>query len=372
MTVAVFETTHFESAYVPVKLFLKAGHRVTLICPPETRSQMNVLLGAMAGDIEWLPLTNIWSAAKVLALLSTQKYDIIYLNSAERNFSFYRAVMALQRQATCIVTVHDINFLFANEKSGVSITNKQWLLNRTDAFTILTSSLTAELRTKITAEKFVYVVPGGIFCRPEIVVRSPELPVQIVVPGTIDERRRDYTIVLNLLAKAKDRGIRIHVTLLGNSDKRYSANVLPQLEDWARREKNLTMFEEIVPQEQYDLTFRNAHFALVPAKNDVLLNGMQERYGITKSSGAIGDIIRYGKLFFAHSSFTVDEPLKAGWISFNKVSDMVDSISQLFHADAYFRRTELLLQSLEGFSETGIIEKNASLFLRNHSQNFTG
>lgn len=374
MKIALFETYHFEVANTIISLFDKPENEITIFVYPKAYRQLLFLLQHKATRFTWIVRTkdesNRGFIKRIFDYTSTGSYDLLYFNTISDNFITYVYHLNKIKKIRSVLTLHDINGQF-QYKPSLSFTSlvrfigKRLLLNKIAGFNVLAESMVPYLKNKISPGKKIYSIPGSYFDPNQSYFLNFEKnqSVKIVIPGTVDERRRDYSQIKMLLEKADLQYIRIELCLLGVFKTGYSENTRQFCLAYLQKHTNLKIFDaEIIDQPEFDKYMLDCHFIWMPAQPKISISdGIIEEYGKSICSGNIGDAIKYSKPFFIPKTIPLDEPLLNSAIRYETPNDIVRVINDL-NFEVYSGLHQKALDSSGHYTLEKIMSRNPSLF----------
>jgi hypothetical protein len=139
----------------------------------------------------------------------------------------------------------------------------------------------------------------------EISPKSDRL--SIAIPGAIDQRKRDYLIVVQALEIAIPRlQYPISLSLVGKPAGRYGASVISQLRKLEGPNFQLISFDNFLSQESFDQALETTDVFLAPMVVAHQFRIFKEIYGKSKSSGNVSDMISFGKIVIFPTTFHND------------------------------------------------------------------
>ena len=187
--------------------------------------------------------------------------------------------------------------------------------------------------------------------------------LSITIPGSIDTRRRNYELIFDLLYAAQQRNIKISITLLGAFKKGYSENIQKKCTGYLQTNNNLHIYNSpIVDQPEFDRAIRQSHFIWIPLQPvSSISDGVDEQYGISTSSGNMGDIIRHAKPFLAPADLPIETYLEKNCSRYKTINDIVDVLEQL-SPGKYEIMQGVAHQASLHYNKEEIISRNLSLF----------
>lgn len=338
MRIGIFETGHFEVAYTLIRLFDEPGNQVTVFAYAPAARQLKYLMGGNGSRFKWVIKPDTASRRSFIKTIraTVQQEDIrlLLLDSVEDNFLHYARMIRRLSGVRTILTLHDINNYFEYHHNGtlrrfVRNYGKKKLIQAVEEFTVLSSTMEEALRSKLPPGKTVRSIPGSIFNADQY--QEPgktDAVINITVPGSIDERRRDYDSVLTLLELCNSRNIPVKIILLGGLSIAYGARVAARLKAYAQRHDNLIWYEdEIVEQPEFDRVMQATHLIFSPVQIDtVMSDDVREQYGITKSSGNTGDMIRFARPAIIPQALRLSPEFSACVIRYRDIKEIADQL----------------------------------------------
>lgn len=375
MNIAIIEKGHFEVAGTLVSLFDTGYNNITVFVEDESYRQLQLMLPEKVTRYTWVikakDESNRRFISRMFHFLQAGSFDLIYFNTIDNNFIIYANYLKKLKNNNTVLTLHDINGFF-DYKPSLSIRRlvryigKKRLVKIIPAFNILSETLMTRLRSRLPSSKKIYTVPGSFF-EPALFTAktfSTADTISIVIPGSVDTRRRNYELVFDLLHAASQRNKRISITLLGAFKKGYSEEIQKKCIEYQRTHDNLhTCQQEIVDQPEFDKVIRESHFIWIPLQSfSIISDGVEEQYGVSTSSGNIADIIRHAKPFFAPAQLLLESRLEKSCIRYRTVDDIVNVLEQLTPA-SYAVMQEISQQSSLYYTKKNVINANAELFI---------
>ena len=375
MRIGIFETSHFEVSYTLIRLFDLPGNEITLFTHADTARHLHYLLDKDAEKFRWeimpegLPRRNFIMHARNVA--KRNRIELMWLSSAEDNFIFYAWLVKRLPGVRTLLTIHDINNYFEYHSNGtlrryIRNVGKKSLIKAVSEFTVLSSTMEPLLRSKLPEGKTIRIVPGA--CFDEASYTAPpaqEQYINLVVPGTIDIRRRDYAAVFSLLGYCHQQGIAVRVTLLGGFADPYGVQVLEQVKDYASQHNNLFWYDTpTVEQSEFDKVMQEAHFIFSPTQVSTEMgDGVQEQYGLSKSSGNIGDMIRFARPSIMPKELALDTVWSRSVFSYTDIKEIPDLLLEIRdNPSKYIEMQEQALEASRLFTLNGIRAQHPDLF----------
>jgi hypothetical protein len=370
MNIAIFETEHFEGAFPVIKLFDKPGNDITIYTSPETHKRFSDLFGENTGRYTWaiLPVeSKVQFFGTLYKKLKKQNPDILYINTISDNHLLYTWVLRFLSLKRVVLTVHDINCLFESKPSwnfrkAIIHRGKKRLIRQVHEFNVVSDTMTPYLRQK-TKGKNTYAIPGAVF-EDRYSPQNITQPLHIVIPGSLDKRRRDYEEVFQLADAANREKLALEIMLLGGYSDDYGKTITERAELQNGSCKIVCYKTKVVDQREFDRQMDAAHFVFIPSViNTQICGDIPEIYGITKSSGNIFDVIKHAKPFIVPVGLTVAADLQSGCFKYNSIDDIVQFLKKIIISPVeYDQWQKQALENSYKYTIDKVRERNALLF----------
>jgi hypothetical protein len=375
MNIAIIEKGHFEVAYTLISLFDNGHNNITVLVEENSYQQLQLMLAEKANHYTWVIKekneSNRRFIYRIFYFLQQHSFDLIYFNTIEDNFIVYAYYLQRLKTKKIVLTLHDINGFFHYQPSlsirrMVRYIGKKRLLKIIPSFNVLSETLETRLRSGLQASKKIYTIQGSFFdpeCFTPLSFSTGDT-LSLIIPGSVDTRRRNYDLVFDLLYTARQRNIKISVTLLGAFKKGYSENIQKKCTEYLQTNNNLHIYQSsIVDQPEFDSVMRQSHFIWTPLQfASSISDGVKEQYGISTCSGNIADIIRYAKPFFAPGQLPLENYLEKCSSGYTTITDIIHVLEQLTPGK-YNSMQELAYQASLHYTKDKIISRNAGLFI---------
>ncbi|HKP31380.1 MAG TPA: hypothetical protein VJT83_01585 [Chitinophagaceae bacterium] len=371
MNVAIFETEHYEGSYPVIRLFDTGRNNITIFTNEVCHRQFQFLFGTDMNRYTWVVQTSNQTKYDFIYFLGKEvkkrNIDLLWLNTVSNNHIVYATMLASLGNLRTILTIHDINGYFTfvpafNLKRFVRYIGKRRLIRRVNEFNVVGNAMVNHLKKKLPPEKKVYNIPGCVF-EPISYVKNELKDAQainIVVPGSLDVRRRNYAQVFELLDQLSSKNIKVNVTLLGGFNSEYGQWIKDEINLYTDDADDLTVFwNEIVDQPLFDKTMNEAHFVFLPSvQNTILFDGVTETYGESICSGNIFDVIKHARPAIIPSFLNIPPELESSSLRYFAVEE----ICELLQATNYEDIAQKAFSNSMHFTAEALRERNPGLF----------
>ena len=322
---------------------------------------------------------SIHSFLKRVKKICNQKIDLLFINTFPLSVFYIPRFFGFNPKCKTIVTLHTVNawlkprFVFNPRKLIRTIdTNlsvfmaNNLILPKFSAITVIYPPIRDYILKETKYDKKVFTLPFNFFegnIKPDTKIKNK---IQFVVPGQIEEHRRDYNIILDAFEKIFEKYNQIiELVLLGYPVGTYGYNIIKRCKKMQRKGYNIKYFEKFVPEDVYNDFMKNVDFILLPIKvKSRGLGLITEYYGKSKGSAAVYEGIQYAKPLILPQDFIVDENFKTSTLQYKDLEDLEKTLIRLFDdeknvidlkKEAYKNSNHLTLETLQEYFNEEIL-----------------
>ncbi len=374
MRTGIYETEHFEVTYTMIRLCDNGANSIILFTNQPTYRQLRYLLGNDADRYEWILQEEQESKYRFLLRMyrtvKQRNLDTLYLNTINDNFIVHAGQIRMLKNTRVIVTLHAINTFFRFKptlslRRWVRHFGKRALIKVTGEFNVISDTMVNYLKGKLPAHKQVHQVPGAVFeeGQPSYPAMAFNNHLVVVVPGSVDHRRRNYDQVFELLEKSQH--LPVSVVLLGGFAPGFSQEIKERCIHYAALHNNLSFYDTaVVDQPAFDRIMKEAHLVFLPSVIDtVLVDDIAETYGKSICSGNIGDVIKHAKPLVAPVGLALPATLASSIRTYHSISDIVELLGTLINEPgAYQALLDNALHNSRQYTIDKVRAANPSLF----------
>jgi hypothetical protein len=376
MKIAIFETDHFEGSYPVIKLFDNNKNDITIFTYSPAYKQFQYLFSAAPTKYTWIVKPDKTSKYTFIRAMFREirkrKIAVVYLNTISDNFFFYALMIFLLCNTRVIVTMHSVNSYFEYKKSFslrriIRYIGRKMLVSVVKEFNVVGMTMVKHLENKLPPGKKVYCVPGAVFEEGSCIQARPAAGdhITIVIPGSIDDRRRNYEPAFTLLHLSEQSKIPVSITFLGRFYSDYGKRILEKCKAMQLEYTRLNYYEDdTVGQPEFDRVINEASFVFIPSViNTVIEDGVTDVYGTSICSGNLFDIIKHAKPFIIPEQLKIDPFLESSCFRYRTAEDIAAFISLIHkNPESYLVLQQKALEASRNYTIEKVRERNATLF----------
>ena len=346
---------------------------VHVFCPREAWVQCHASLTELPQQPEWQLQEEGVSRTRFLRSfrrwLRPELIERLWINTASDNYWQLARICGRLDSSKVVLMLHSIEAYFSprlqfNLRRIVRVTGK-WLLRRTiRQYAVQSRALLPALRRYLPPGCPVYWIPGCILPNgPEPSTPAP-FPLHLVVAGSIDERRRRYADVEQLI-DLLEKGTRPYrISLLGKPANAEMRQWVDQLRTRTRINVEVAFFDDrLIEQEEYDRVLASAHFIFHPSPSQAVLeDGAVETYGLTVQSGVFADAVRHALPLWVPATLPFDAAVEPMRWSYTSIPQLAQQLAQIDSAEQYQPFHQAAQLAVRAFTVDHIRRYNPALF----------
>jgi|GEM_PF-4058574 len=343
--VFVYEVVHLDWI-IPLAHFMDAAeYKVTFYTSESFESDLRESLQDLYHRFTWIydkPETgNRAFYQKFNHAISGSAYDIILLNSVDSKHLLLYTILAGKKRSKIVFNVHDVNNFFQakfgiNLRKNIRTIGKKLLHTLIDAFIVNADEMRQYIsETNLTTKPVFWLPP--VICTPRIQTRRQE-PFTIVVPGSIDWKRRDYDALLLLLNSLSDAlANRIKLIIAGRPVGDYGRMIISQCSQLQAKGFAIEYFDEEIPEVKFQSIISQSDVILSPLQRETAIHdNISEKYGMTKGSGNVYDAIRHAKPLILPDHVQVYGAISSSCIKYNGIEHLKEIIQLMLENQDYY------------------------------------
>lgn len=246
--------------------------------------------------------------------ISSVKGDLHVFNTLASNYSFWAKNLPEKH----IIRIHNIHTWFDPynhisygksilewRKSATHILYRRWILNdgkyiewirdKANFFSFMSDGNAEYVRQNYPAfvEKIGPVFPNA-WCEDSQLYPFSKDDFRILIPGTPEFKRKDFTAIENLISWAAKQNFHIQIDFAGKAPE-YMYSTLDNLKNKGNANLKIQYFKEFLSNDTFDEMLDRSDLLFFPIKSTTRFKIFEEKYGSSKISGSENDFIRFGK-----------------------------------------------------------------------------
>lgn len=303
----IYETTHVEN--LSALLVLSQGYfsEVTIFIPDYYCRQLQYILSPLdlSFKLNWITQDkekNRTFIKRFFQHILESSYTHLHIGTLDHNIFLFAWHLYRCRHLQISMTLHSINdyrsSLYTDIRNISETAAKQLLYHTVRHYRVLAPAMVDHFKKKF-AKQQVCFIPGN-FNKPTGEPAFPQSVFSIVIPGTVEDKRRDYQQVIHFLnSHAKDLTALapVHIVLAGNAGSVYGKEITKALYQLSVKHGfKLSYFTHPLEQNRYETLYEQADVIWAPViLHTNSLRGVAEISGVSHSPGFITDQIYFGK-----------------------------------------------------------------------------
>ncbi|TCJ19298.1 glycosyltransferase family 1 protein [Flaviaesturariibacter flavus] len=347
MNIVLYEREHFEILGSLLQVLNTGAHRLHLLLPAWMDNYRDTLPPGAA--VHHLPEEPAAHPKAVEQLCREKSAELLVLGTVSfRHWQFAAVCRSLAPGMQTLLYVHDANDLLTPQRGTglrgwARYLGKLRLRRAVSAYVVLLDEMKAYLEKKNPTGKPVLVIPGAFYDAALATDPEPDRMV-LAIPGSIDSARRNYSDVKAFADLLKKRGIEngYAIRLLGSVSGRAPG--------WIGSFQGLVEFDPGgLLQPEFDNRLKSSELAWLPLAETFRRDGHpSEYYGITKSSGAYFDALRFGKPVLAPDGLPVPGLLASALLRYSDATYLFYLLEALQQNPAARHRLQQLAREQAG------------------------
>lgn len=214
-------------------------------------------------------------------------HDLNYIFAPKENFSiqWQKPIEGLKESAKIS------RFYLKNEE-----TRNQEFVKKFSHLTVPTIELNDSINQLSDEQLNVKIVPFTVIAPDKHFdhLKEETKTIDLVIPGTITEKSRDYKFVLKAL-EYLEFNKKTRITLLGRAIGAYGVKIQQLFRGLNKANLEIRTFNQFIHQKEFDKIMVNADLLILPIQEIMGTYPVIEQNGFTCVSGNINDMIKYQK-----------------------------------------------------------------------------
>lgn len=343
MKIAIYETVHLDWIIPYAELLAEEDISVSFITSAIFKRDLESILAQKNLRYTWhfLDPNERYDEfyQKIYAVLKNDHYDLVILNSIDSRLLILFVILMIAKPGRIWVNLHDINNFFKikpslNIRTNIRSIGKNLLMLLTDGYIVNAESMKGYMiKNHLTKKPIYWVQP--VYYKPSLPVQEPFSNNTIVIPGSIDQRRRDYDLVLEVIQKMLNYKMAVKWILAGKPVEDYGVKIIGKAKELKRQGADISFYKEVIPENQFQQIISSSSLILSPLVSATTIHdNIVEVYGESKGSGNVYDAIRHGKPLIVPFTVTVPKEIVSSCIKYESKDNLVEQLLRILTDNA--------------------------------------
>jgi len=316
MKIVIIELNfHFDSLDSLCKLFDRNGNELLVFTTRQLFNKLSDVKNSKNIQFHIQRSSRLSLINNNLELINSS--DLIFINTISRD---YRTFATVKFDPCVVLRVHNIhktfdplkhiNWTFTSKRIwkmssyflreivfGGFLYFRKKCLNNMDYFTFPDLNMQFYVLEKnfIAKSSLAPILPIKFFTE-ELNDEKNENVFSIVIIGAVDYRRKDYAVVVDSLKNLKNSsGDEIEIVFLGNSSGADGRKLKISFSKLNRNDITPKFYDNHVELPEFKRVIAKADVLLAPLRQDAIVEIYEEKYGRSKTSGSLSDMITFAK-----------------------------------------------------------------------------
>ena len=344
--IGIFEVhCHVKYLYTLCKICKTKDTNVTIFTNKKILSQLKEYLKDLENYEIVLQKENesTNSFLKRIEKICNEKIDLLFINTFQLSCYYLPKYFSFNPNCKKIITIHTVNgwlkprpyfnprkIVHSIDTNLSSFIGKNFILPRFDGINVIYAPIKDYVEKKTDYDKEIYTLPFCLY-EGEKSKNEKNKRLQIVVPGQIEEHRRDYEILMDAFETIlKKYNKKIDIYLLGYPVGIYGNKIINKCIKLKEQGYNIHFYTDFVPENEYEEIMKKSDILVLSIRIKTRGMGLiTEYYGITKGSAAVFEGIQYGKPMIVPKNFNLVKQLESSTLRFLDSNNLGEVLSDL-------------------------------------------
>lgn len=348
----IYETTHYETLPALVELAIEQFEQVTIYAAsPDIVESCRHFPVFQNKKIKWVTKTkeqpNRAFIHQLFQELTQDNYSHFFINSLDHNlYYFSRKLSAVYRNIHTVLNVHTIHDYTSSSYSSVLNISESLAKKKLHRFIkyhrVLAPAMPAYLKSRLKNTEVEYI--PGMFYSSFPATDFTQTPFRIVVPGTVEAKRREYEIiptVIRLMGERLGKDQKIELAILGNGNTSFGKELEKKIREVMWSGISLITFDREVDYDTYSSYYSSAHLIWSPLRlNMESIRGVPEINGLSNSAGLIVDFVHYAHPTLIPSGIQFDDQLDPSFFRYTGPEEAAVQLSYFIHGPGILQQRQ--------------------------------
>lgn len=339
MKIAIYETVHLDLVIPYADLLAEEDLDISFITSGFFKKDLENILAQKNCPFTWHfidPGETIFKfTKKIRSVFKNNHYDVVILNSIDSRHLIIFMILALSKPGRVLINLHDINNFFKIKpllsiRANIRAAGKKLLMRLTDGFIVNAEAMKEYmLKNNLTSKPLYWLQPVYYKALTEKRIAVEDT---IVIPGTIDKRRRDYRLALEVIQEMLNRDVIVTWIFAGQPSEDYGTEIIDKAKKLNARGAKIIFYKEEIPDSEFQQIIGGCTLIFSPLLPLTSIHDdINEVYGETKASGNVYDVIRHAKPFIVPFTFIVPKEIETSCVVYKSKNDLIEQLFKILN-----------------------------------------
>ncbi len=339
MSIIIVDFDHYEMLHSLIKCIEQNTECIYICSKKHIIDELKQNSYSEKVTFNWIIATNSEELINQHIIFQGMYFDYVILNTIYSHFGSAICWLEKLKYHKSILTIHNVNYwfkmgtryrVFKRPRSSNHIQMLS-LVDKVDALLLLSDNVKEYALKTYRIKKPIIVFPYTV--NESVNIEQSNIDkIVVVIPGIIEEGRKDYIYALDVFSKL-DKS-RYKLVLLGRPKGFYGETVINKCHELKLQGLDIIYFKEYVQQIDFELWMNKTDIILAPVIIDTQYAGIKEKYGQSKETGAVFDIVRYGKPGIIPTKLITSKPINAACLRYESPKELLAMLTVLNNKDA--------------------------------------
>jgi len=327
--------------YAACRILDDSTNQLSIYVDEIVNGQMKEALGGDYSKYRWIIKAKNENTGeyvnKIVDDIKANGIELLFLNTIELN-GYYMKLVSRTACAKVLTIININNWFNRGWRLNLGSLVKRWqarsILDRVDAISVMERNLENHIREHNYFTKLIFNLPFSIY---EEADTKCEKKRSFVVPGNIEEKRRDYNIVIDAFQEVIGKDREVELYLLGVPVGDYGKSIIDRCEQLVAQGARIRTYRSFVDEGLFAREVLSSIAIISPIRVETVFDGISETYGKTKATGCVFDAIKYAKVGIFPEDLTVPAEIESSIIKYKGKNDLVNIMNKLLKDEKFLK-----------------------------------
>lgn len=334
MNFIIVDFDHYEMIHSLVRCIEDYSDEIYVCSNEESIKQLQK--NSYSNDVlfKWIVASDGNELSMQSQLFGNIFFDYVLLNTVYSHFDNVVDWLKGLNYNKSVLTIHNVNYwfkmgtrfkLFSRPRSK-SHAQMLSLIDNVDALLMLSDNIKEYALKAYNVKKRIIVFPYSVNENIKV-THSENDKTTIVIPGIIEKGRKDYDMVIDAFCSLDK--LKYKLVLLGKPKSTYGLEIIEKCKKIENEGFDVKYFDDYVKQEDFEVFMNMSDVVLAPISINTSYGGIEEKYGQSKETGAVFDIIRYVKPGIIPKELTTSKDIESACLLYTGKEELSNALKKI-------------------------------------------